>query len=67
MCNVLDQNYTPLTQEEVNLFNEKHKLTHFIFSATSQTNRCKKFVREYEDEFDTQNSIKSCMDFAQRL
>ena len=54
MGKVLDPHYTHLTQEDMNLSSEKQKFMHSIFSATLQTDRGKKFVREHEDDFDAQ-------------
>ena len=61
--NVLDPNCTPLTQEEVNLFNEKHNFMHYVFSTTLKTDRGKKFVRDHEDNFDTQIVYKKSYGF----
>ena len=42
----------------MNIFSENHKFTCFVFSIALQTDRGKKFVREYEDDFDTQMVYK---------
>ena len=46
--------YTPRNQEEINLFKEKQKFVFSVFSATLKNDRGKKFVREHEQDFDTQ-------------
>ena len=67
MDKVLDPYYTPLPQEHINTFSEKQKFMHFVFSASLQTDRGKKFVREHEGNFDAQTVYKKIMDFAQLL
>ena len=52
--NVLDPGCAPSTQEKKILFSEKLKFMHSVFSTTLQTDRGKKFVREYEGDFDAQ-------------
>ena len=61
--NVLDTNHTPLIQDDVNLFNEKQKFMHSVFSTTLQTDRGNKFVREHEDDFDAQTVYKKLHGF----
>ena len=53
---VLDPDYAPLNQEEMSIFNEN-------FSTTLQTDLGKKFVREYEEDFDTQMIYKNLHGF----
>ena len=52
MDKVLDPDCTPLTQEDMSSLNDEQKFMCSVFYATSQTDRGKKFVREYEDECD---------------
>ena len=60
---VLKLEHDPLTQEDMNLFNEKKKFTHLVFSTTLQKDRGKTFVREYEEDFDAQEVCKKSHDF----
>ena len=59
----LKPEYAPLNQEDMNLFNEKKKFMQSMFSTTLQTKRGKKFVREYEEDFDTQAVYKKLCEF----
>ena len=52
--NVLDLHYAPRNQEEIKIFKEKQKFMCYVFSTTLQTDRGKNFVREHEQDFDTQ-------------
>ena len=62
METVIDPNHMPLTQKEMNLFNEKRN-SFILFSTTSQTDRGKKCVREHEDDFDAQIVYKKLCGF----
>ena len=46
MDKVLDPDYKPLNQEDMNLFGDKQKFMYFVASTTLQTDRGKKFVRK---------------------
>ena len=63
MDDVLDPYHIRLTQEDENLFNEKQKFMHFVFSTTLKTDRGKKFVRENEDDFDAKIVCKKLHGF----
>ena len=63
MDKVLDPDCATLTQEEMSLFSETQKFIQSVFSTTLQTDRGKKFVREYEEDFDAQMVWKTSHKF----
>ena len=63
MDKVLYLDYTPLTQEEMNLFSEKQKFVHSVFSTTLQTDRGKNFLESTKTTSMLKWFIKSCVDF----
>ena len=63
MDKVLDPDYTPLTQENMNLPNEKQEFVHSVLPTTLRTDRAKKFVREHEGDFNAQMVHKKTYGF----
>ena len=60
---VLNRNCVPRTEEDANLFREKKKFIHSVFSTSLQMDRGNKFVREYEYDFDAQALYSKLHDF----
>ena len=58
-----DPNHMPLTQEYVNLINQKQKFMCAMFSTALKNYGGKKFVREDEDDFNTQIVCKNLHGF----
>ena len=67
MDDFLDPDYIHLTQENVNLFNEKHKLIHSVFSTTLQNDRGMKCLENMKTILKLKHSAKICVDFMRRL
>lgn len=59
---VLDANYQPSTQEEIDLFAEKQKFLYAVLETKVLTDRGKAFVREHEVDFDAQAVYKKLVD-----
>ena len=55
---ILDSNYTPMTPEDTDLFEEKQKCMYSVFEKTLQTDHGKAFVREHTDDYDAQEVFK---------
>jgi hypothetical protein len=51
---VLDSTYTPVTQDEINLFTEKHKFLYAVLESKVLTDRVKAIIRDHEDDFNAQ-------------
>jgi hypothetical protein len=49
-----DSTYTPVTQEEVNLFTEKQKFLSAVLETKVLTDRVKAIIRDNEDDFNAQ-------------
>ena len=52
---MLNPEHRPLTDDDVNLFKEKHKFMHTVFDKMIQTNRGKKCAREQEGDYNAQS------------
>ena len=55
VAEVLNPDYRPATEDDVNLFREKQKFMHAVFDKTLQTDRGKKHVRENEGGYNSQS------------
>ena len=60
---VLNHDYIPLTDPEIDLFTEKKKFMYSVFTSVLQTDRGKKYVREHEADFNAQAVYKKLVDF----
>ena len=56
---MLNPNYRPVTDDDVNILREKQQFMHDVFDKTLHTDRVKKFVREHEGDYDAKACIKS--------
>ena len=60
---VLDDDYSPLSDPENDLFTEKKKFMHSVFASALQTDIGKKYVREHESDYDAQEVYEKVVDF----
>jgi hypothetical protein len=64
VADVLNPNYVPVTQEELNLFDKKQKFMYALFEKTLMTDKGKSLVRTYQLQYDAQKIYAALQDFA---
>jgi hypothetical protein len=55
---VLDESYTPLTPDDIALFQEKQKYVYAVLESKVLTDRGKAFIRDHEHDFDAQKAYQ---------
>ena len=60
---MINSYYSAVTNDDVNLFNEKQKFIHALFDKTLQTDRGKKHAREHEIYYDAQSMCQKLNSF----
>ena len=60
---VLNPNYSPVADPEIELLTEKKKFMHLVFTAALQTDRGEKHIREHEAAFNAQEVYKKLVNF----
>ena len=63
IAEVLNPDYRPVTDNDVNMFKEKHKFMHSVFDKTLQTDRGKKYSREHEGDYNAQSFYQKLNSF----
>jgi len=63
VADILDTTYVPLTPADKDLFSEKQKYMFAVFERTLLTDVGKSFVRDHEDDADTQEVYKAVVDY----
>ena len=61
---VLDHTYTPKTQDEISVFQEKQKYMYAVFDAKLLTDKGKALVRTYQRKYDAQQVFRELCDYA---
>ena len=60
---MLNPNYLPATDDDVNLFRENQKLMRAVFDKTLQTDRGKTHSREHEGDCNVQSAYQKLNSF----
>ena len=60
---VLDPLYTPSTEEENELFDEKKKFMYSVFDRVLKTDKGKSFVRQHEDDYNAQGVFSKLKEY----
>ena len=63
---ILDPDYTPITMENKEVFEQKQKYMYAVFSKTLLTDKGKSLVREHERDYNAQQVHKKLLDYAQK-
>src|SRR5512133_2585398 len=61
---VLDHTYTPKSQDDICVFQEKQKYMYAVFDAKLLTDKGKALVRTYQHKYDAQQVFKELCDYA---
>ena len=64
--NLLSVTYQLTTLEETQLFDQKKSFVYAVFNKVVQTDIRKSYVREHEDDYDTQVVYRKLLYFAKR-
>ena len=64
VADILDPNYSPKTQEETALFDEKQKYMYAVFEKTLLTDKGKALVRAHQRKYDAQSVYKELSEYA---
>ena len=60
---VLDNNYTPTTSDDIELFQAKQEYMYTVFECTVQISKGKDLVRQHETDFDAQTLYADLLDY----
>jgi hypothetical protein len=56
LSDVLDENYTPVTPADIDLFAKKQKFLYSVLEAKVETAKSKSIIRSHEKKFDAQKA-----------